>query len=149
MYGNTVVRKIYLQILVSLLISNSWNAAWTRSGLIRYQSQNGNLFTRKCHRCHTLNALQINFPSYSIDLEYLWQTERWLSVCCEAQRAKTVQPVNEEHLCLINLSIFVCDEEAGGKAADHTTTPEYLEARKGLFVFLHTAELFPKGWAVL
>lgn len=59
-----------------------------------------------------LNALQINFPSHGIDLEYLWQTERWLSVCWEAQGAKMVQPVNEEHLCLINLPIFVRDEGA-------------------------------------
>lgn len=34
------------------------------------------IYQKKCHGCHTLNALQINFTSYSIDLEYLWQTER-------------------------------------------------------------------------
>lgn len=59
-----------------------------------------------------------------------------------------VQPVNEEHLCLINLPIFVCDAEAGNKAPDHITTPEYPEAIKGLFtgsfllffMFLYTVE---------
>lgn len=61
-----------------------------------------------------------------------------MSVCWEVQRAKTVQPVNEEHLCLINLPIFVCDEEAGNEAPDHAATPEYPEARKGLFVFFYT-----------
>lgn len=27
-------------------------------------------------KCHTLNAQQINFPSFNIDLDYLWQTKR-------------------------------------------------------------------------
>lgn len=56
-----------------------------------------------------------------------------------------VQLLNEEHLCLINLPVFVCDEEARSKAHDHSTTPEYPEAREGCLRFLHTAELFPKG----
>ena len=60
---------MYCNIGILINISCTW------SRLIRYQSQNGNVFTRKCHRCHTLNAPQINFPSYGIDLEYLWQTE--------------------------------------------------------------------------
>lgn len=64
------------------------------------------------------------FPFCNIDQEYLWQTEPWLSACSELQRAKTVQRVIEEHLCLINLPIFVCDVEAGSEATDHTAAPE-------------------------
>ena len=66
-----------------------------------------------------------------------------MSVCWEAQRAKTVQPLNEEHLCLINLPIFVCDEEDGNKAPDHAATPEYPEARKELFGFFFYTLLNP------
>lgn len=94
----------------------------------------------------------ISPPSYSIDLEYLWQTQRWLSVRCEASRAKMVQPLNEEHLCLINLPIFVCDEEAGIKRPAYTWiswSQKSLLLFFFFFFFLHTAEFLPKGWAVL
>lgn len=30
-----------------------------------------------------------------------------------------VQPVSEEHLCLINLPISICDEEAASRAPGH------------------------------
>lgn len=57
-----------------------------------------------------------------------------------------VQPVNEEHLCLINLSIFVCDAEAGNKVPNriHIATPEYPEASKRLFgvFFLFVCSLY-------
>lgn len=59
----------------------------------------------------------------------------------------------QKHLCLINLPIFPCDEEAGNEAPTHTTTLGYPEARKGclffFFLLLYTAELFPKGRAVV
>ncbi len=52
---------------------------------------------------------------------------------------------NEEHLRLINLPVFVCDEAAGSKAHDHSATPGCPEARRGCLFFLHTAEPLPKG----
>lgn len=57
-----------------------------------------------------------------------------------------VRPLNDEHLCPINLPTFVCDEEAGSKAPDHTATPEYPEARKDCLFFSYTLlNSFPKG----